>query len=793
MLHTPPQHAHLAADRQSAYHHAPHSHQHQPVPVVPSPSPPHHHPQHDPHARSPIHPPASASVSPVSPTAGPPVPSIRSPPASGRTPGPGSGSGIGRGSLRKEISNVVIACRQCRARKIKCDSTRPACHNCLRRNNPCEYDAQPRRRGPDKRPGTRQRSCKKRPAAATDLQVAPPPPPKKRRRTATMEAEVPVKLEPPEALPYALPALPTDSTATTTTHKRPSQTIMDMDIQTPIPSHPTRTPNTTTTTSDTSLSSLTTPDSAPGPSSDPGLPRTHAQDAWWDDLLDSQVAAGAGSTREQAYVAPSGGLVARRHWSPSPSPSQPLTLRLHRLRAIDSDLATLFRANAQWLSFLDAPALIQGPPAPGLRAQAPALAYALLALATLGRSSELERGDKGRQRALVLRDRAQAELERAWDARAVAVGDAQAALVLALFETSAHPLHAPHRANAAIALLDAILSFLGLKTLDRDAPARALDTTQGVPLVVRPAGYRYPEICDCAPCADPLAPELGPVPDPQEGVRKLVWTSLLLATTYSITCVIADRTPDPLDLLDPSRFELCLPAEATDGADSVPALVCRALLLWNAAVRLSAHAPERAVDVVQETRELEELLDAHAIGAARAGGLGHGRLNVALCVAREMVANVRLAVARFTRRITADDTPARPHIDGAQAEEWLYHQEQIAAHIVDTGGIGGANKGAAQVFGRRPFLTHWFVTHAATCLELWTGDVHLLRALELAKRLLDDVDVLNALWPCVEFRHQGASLRERVKDACAVAGLPPPAASSQPFLSQPGIMPIAQL
>lgn len=37
------------------------------------------------------------------------------------------------------------------------------CHNCTRRNNECEYDAVPKRRGPDKRPGTRKRSCKKRP------------------------------------------------------------------------------------------------------------------------------------------------------------------------------------------------------------------------------------------------------------------------------------------------------------------------------------------------------------------------------------------------------------------------------------------------------------------------------------------------------------------------------------------------------------------------------------------------------------------------------------------------------
>lgn len=66
-----------------------------------------------------------------------------------------------------------------RSRKIRCDSTRPGCNNCLRRSNECEYDLVPKRRGPDKRPGTRQRSCKKRPADGST------PPRSKRKRTSS--------------------------------------------------------------------------------------------------------------------------------------------------------------------------------------------------------------------------------------------------------------------------------------------------------------------------------------------------------------------------------------------------------------------------------------------------------------------------------------------------------------------------------------------------------------------------------------------------------------------------------
>lgn len=74
----------------------------------------------------------------------------------------------------------LFTCLRSRARKIRCDSTRPICHNCVRRSNECQYDAVPKRRGPDKRPGTRQRSCKKRSADGS----APPVPPSKRKRTS---------------------------------------------------------------------------------------------------------------------------------------------------------------------------------------------------------------------------------------------------------------------------------------------------------------------------------------------------------------------------------------------------------------------------------------------------------------------------------------------------------------------------------------------------------------------------------------------------------------------------------
>lgn len=53
--------------------------------------------------------------------------------------------------------------RLSRTRKIRCDGTKPTCHNCTRRagpSDPCVYDAAPKRRGPDKTPGARQRMAR---------------------------------------------------------------------------------------------------------------------------------------------------------------------------------------------------------------------------------------------------------------------------------------------------------------------------------------------------------------------------------------------------------------------------------------------------------------------------------------------------------------------------------------------------------------------------------------------------------------------------------------------------------
>ncbi|KAI5121395.1 hypothetical protein M0805_003167 [Coniferiporia weirii] len=80
-------------------------------------------------------------------------------------------SSDGKGSAKR----IVMACHQCRGRKIRCDAVRPVCSNCVRRHEDCQYDAKPKRRGPDKIPGSRMRSCKSRKQAMGEESPSSPP------------------------------------------------------------------------------------------------------------------------------------------------------------------------------------------------------------------------------------------------------------------------------------------------------------------------------------------------------------------------------------------------------------------------------------------------------------------------------------------------------------------------------------------------------------------------------------------------------------------------------------------
>ncbi|KAI0354920.1 hypothetical protein OH77DRAFT_1404125 [Trametes cingulata] len=49
-------------------------------------------------------------------------------------------------SQRQRAKKITVACNFCRSRKLKCDGGRPACGQCFKRSNPCDYTASNKRR-----------------------------------------------------------------------------------------------------------------------------------------------------------------------------------------------------------------------------------------------------------------------------------------------------------------------------------------------------------------------------------------------------------------------------------------------------------------------------------------------------------------------------------------------------------------------------------------------------------------------------------------------------------------------
>ncbi|KAI9508507.1 hypothetical protein F5148DRAFT_890384 [Russula earlei] len=644
----------------------------------------------------------------------------------------------------RNLSSGVIACRQCRSRKIRCDSTRPNCQNCIKRGNECVYDKVPKRRGPDKRPGTRKRSCKKRQSDGSD------PQPKKKRRTDPVDQVTTAHAG--YTLHEAYYVKPSPSSTQTPSTSRPSRS----EIQ---PGQ---------AFSRSFESDLRSPELSSYEDPSPSLAETQVvqyRKAWWDNILDTYA-----RTPEQS------------------------------LEAMANDLNNLFTSCGHWLTFFNVHWFLRDLFDSNARTHMqPALVYACLAMAMLVRSSEIERGASGRAHALRLRDAARAHLHESWNLQWVDLGLAEAAMVLALFETSAHPQYDDASVEAALILLDKIIAALQLTALDARDPD-ALDHSTGVPTVMNPRPL--PKQCDC----DTLPPDSSTTWSLQlawdsswteaevksEETRRLCWSALILVANHTAERAAEQRQPLDLFLVDPSNFRLLFPGEyhqrreyvppykdtvsPYSGKDSVWALYCRSMLLWNCTLRfwderLATEERTRiACAAFVETRVVENALDAHVCNIDTA----------LIYMCREFISNIRLEVTYLTRSILLDlnTRAAKPVWNHRLAEEWLYYQEQVVKRIRNP--LTRITEPSAHVTLRRPFHIGWFTNQVATCLALWEGDRDLLRALELAKSFLVSIDVLNSLWPSQAFHLRGRTLRGQLSQACASAGIPPPQAPTTP-------------
>ncbi|PIL36283.1 transcription factor [Ganoderma sinense ZZ0214-1] len=684
---------------------------------------------------------------------------------------------------RREASTVVIACRQCRARKIRCDSTRPFCHNCLRRNNECEYDAVPKRRGPDKRPGTRQRSCKKRPPDAEPTSASA----KKKRKTnadgesGVLSFDVKVKenvtgghrrgqlssrgamddmnalnIPPPQGQLYINTSIPPRGTGPEAIYPKDglspsfhrSSVIMDYSDSNHSFARPVDVNVSQPLEDQDNLSYIPLSSPLEGASS------------WWDELLDQYNP----TSREQS------------------------------MQDIISDLTFLFTTSSYWLSFINVPLFFRDLHQPDLRSRMQSLVMSALAMALLMKSSEIELGRRGRELALTFRNKAQACLEDACHSQTFDHTLAEAALILALFESSCHPMYSPEQAIGALQLLDRIVHVLSLYSVDRDDPCANIFAARSVPIVYVHDGYQRPDSCSCSSYSTPLGSP-GPLPidapwDPhwddteirREECRRLCWCALTLVSAYTAHCSAFHTEPVELSLAEPSNYVLLFPGEAcertpghqqADGRspkESIWALYCRSMLLWNSCSCVqrdeSLTTEERAsfaIGAFQETREIQDALDMHVCNLDT--GL--------MYVCREYLYNTRMTITYELRRLQDGDIPVLPPIfNRRQAEEWLLYQDQVAQRVKEAVLHVGETQG--QLLTRRPFQVTWFSSQVAICLGLWEFNPELMHALELAKSFFIPLDVLNALWPCPGQRTKRDELRRRLENACLSAGLHPP-------------------
>ncbi|KAF8967057.1 hypothetical protein BDZ97DRAFT_1804957 [Flammula alnicola] len=421
----------------------------------------------------------------------------------------------------KPRARVYVACLQCRTRKIRCDGAKPTCHNCGRRangNNDCNYDPVPKRRGPDKTPGARQRMARD---VKNEIDNAPS---RRRRRTRdnstsntdqTNQQQQKLLTRQPSTAPESPQNYrhsPNDSASLTdeiptasdfgsvSNYSRssysPCRCLGLADCQGPSSAgslcNPRKSVSVMTTYHEIYDPANTTPPCSASPASrgyiaevdengnekrDPNKPDigrepslAFSRKIWWDSLL-------------SLYLSPDSTRLQKLTVSQRESAAQSIT----------SDLRLIFRASNYWFSFFHIPTFFSNffDPVRRERIQ-PSLVLALLAMSTFWQSSEVGYGKAGRERALRFRDEAQAAMEASFNAGWVDETLAQAAWLLALFEVCAHPRHSSERSSSSMVMLDSIIRSLSLTLVDADDPNTSVFSPGKVPVVTSPQRRTVP-------------------------------------------------------------------------------------------------------------------------------------------------------------------------------------------------------------------------------------------------------------------------------------------------------------
>ncbi|KAF8555733.1 hypothetical protein OG21DRAFT_1507366 [Imleria badia] len=691
----------------------------------------------------------------------------------------------------KPRARVYVACLQCRTRKIRCDGAKPTCHNCTRRAkpaDPCVYDSTPKRRGPDKTPGARQRMAREaRQESVADPVAA------RRRRGKQHDTPSSLVLDSQLAdLPpfHPAPAPPLRSLSPisnpldgTLYHATSNQDLRNAFSFTSRPSLQLITP-TVTRTFISPYQDNDIGEESPNITSEPSLEFT--RQTWWDSLL-------------------------AMYSFHLPSLSLSLSQRQQAANQVTTDLRFLFRSSNYWFSFINVPRFLSMYFDPDRRARMqPSLLPAALAIATFFQSSEAGFGKQGRRKAMLLRDVAQGALEASLNARWIDEELVQAAWLLALFEVCAHPEYTSERCSSALVILDTIVRTLSLTFVDMDDPASARFSPRSVPSVVSAsqswanntflnagvdntyspyqwqgcscvsrslgqhwaAAHEYIPLWLSSPAWDSSWSE---AEIRKETCRRVCWSTLGLTASHTSYATSANRIPSEFFVLEPANFALLFPGEAMrspnghSGKDTVWSLNYRTMLLWHSCLRMrynpsvsKAEMARFGMDAWLEADVLEAALNSHGCDLERSF----------LFQGREFLFNVRMIVMHEFQQYVPLASSDVTHLFCKKAKEWLTHQAIVAQRIVQS--LGSVTGHASQPLLHRPFFAFWFMGQISRALSLWERDNSLTLALDVGTVLFKPVDYLSALWPCPEQRNRFQVIREQFAAACKKAGRPLP-------------------
>lgn len=487
---------------------------------------------------------------------------------------------------------------------------------------------------------------------------------------------------------------------------------------------------------------------------------------------------------------------------------------------IVGDVRFIFKSSSHWFSFLNVPHFYNTFMDPARRSHMqPSLLLSLLAVSTFLQSSERACPEESRRKAIMLRDEAQGALEASLYSRAIDGELAQAAWVLSFFEVCAHPQHQVTRTQSSLNILDSIIRALTMTHLDSNNPAASRFASSGMPVTdARPVNYfpatehnptalstrqyvQQPHIpaeptvhtpgCSCDelslgrhwPEAQRQVPLWVATPTwnrewsegeiKREEYRRLCWSALMLVSGHTSYAAAANWRHSDFFVMEPSNYSILFPGESLlpshspahldsmGGKDTVWALYLRAMLLWNACLRMRHDATvgdhdrtEFAMRTWMETEAIEKALQLHTCGIERAF-MFHGReflFNTRMCISYEFQRFVPQVLIGLNRK---------------KSEEWLRAQGKRAKTVMlGMHAVTGNNK---HNLAQRPWFVWWFMGQIFRALTLWEHDNSLTIALDVCKAFLEPIQFLTSIYPGPILQFRFGDIRERLRIACLTA------------------------